>query len=686
MGFHRHFSLERDSKIQAIVTILHQQGVPHNFIVLENISAALQSNYANGDVKKTLELLSHFFSSLEGKITPITTLDIFSIPKYNRILGAENRNGVTCYLDTLMFAMFARLESFEPMLNGDNKGGDKENLAAMMRLYINMLRSGCIVTTDITKALLGAIIKAGWDESCISQQQDCCDLFTFITDKLEMPMMTLKLDIEHEGKEDATDDHKLVNERLLLVSVPETENTDEPILLEDCLEQYFANSIQVSRQIERRKNFSISSLSSKSISESRSAADILTHKFSLHVHSPSFSRFSTFKSRDTDVLFGQEVLVIEGEDLTTVISHDQQSAESKLSPVQPTMIPTNSSDLLPEYNTVTNNDIHSASEKSRLSNPSNQLWNKKKEISIPAWMFLQLIPFYTSTNSNDISKNRLSEPMATIEFAEKRPVLGICLKRSEWNTGHTKLNTQHVVVPPVIHFPSFVVDEDHENGNDHTLGTGTEKYVLVLESAIFHRGTSTDSGHFVALAKENNDIGYHDDKAFQRSCDKIQKGDNKLECHRKDYKNTRWVFFDDLKPVNQKVTSVEYEDVFQTEKPYILFYRLVTFEDYENESERHKITCDSFETSENTETSNSFKLLSSKKRLANQDSNISSLTTTIDGLQILDETPRTSIEALKPGPAPVSKGKTHHRLIRLRHHKHRFMAPYDYRNEKCIIS
>lgn len=176
-------------------------------------------------------MLSHFFSSLEDKITPITTLDIFSIPKYNRIFDAENGNGGTCYLDTLMFAMFTRLESFEPMLNGDNKGGDKENLASMMWLYTNMLRSGCIVTTDITKALLGAIIKAGWNESCISQQQDCCDLFTFITDKLKMPKITLKLDIEHEGKENTIDDHKIVNERSLLVSVPETENKNEPILL-----------------------------------------------------------------------------------------------------------------------------------------------------------------------------------------------------------------------------------------------------------------------------------------------------------------------------------------------------------------------------------------------------------------------------------------------------------------------
>lgn len=144
-------------------------------------------------------------------------------------------------------------------------------------------------------------------------------------------------------------------------------------------------------------------------------------------------------------------------------------------------------------------------------------------------------------------------------------------------------------------------------------------------------------------------------------------------------------FFDDLKPVDQKVTSVKYEDVFQTEELYILFYRLVTFEDYGNESERHKITC-GVPTSEKTEASSSFKSVSSKKQFANQESNSSSLTKTIDGLQILNKTPSTSIEALKTGPAPVSKGKNHHQRIRFRHHKHRFMAPYDYRNEKCIIS
>lgn len=87
------------------------------------------------------------------------------------------------------------------------------------------------------------------------------------------------------------------------------------------------------------------------------------------MHSPSSSRFSTFKSRDTNVLIGQEVLGLEGESLTAVMSHEQQSAEAKLASVQPSMTPTNASDLPLEYNTVPNNDIYSASKKLRLSNP-----------------------------------------------------------------------------------------------------------------------------------------------------------------------------------------------------------------------------------------------------------------------------------------------------------------------------
>lgn len=76
------------------------------------------------------------------------------------------------------------------------------------------------------------------------------------------------MDIYHTGKEDASDDHKFINERLLEVAIP-PEPTDGQILtLEDCLEAYFNNRIEVKRYLGRRNTLpSTRSVDSLSISK-----------------------------------------------------------------------------------------------------------------------------------------------------------------------------------------------------------------------------------------------------------------------------------------------------------------------------------------------------------------------------------------------------------------------------------
>jgi hypothetical protein len=82
-------------------------------------------------------------------------------------------------------------------------------------------------------------------------QQDASEAFTFITGALELPLLTLKMDIYHTGREDKEDDHKFVNERLLEVAIPEQQG-DHVITLEDCLETYFNNRIEVKRYLQRQ--------------------------------------------------------------------------------------------------------------------------------------------------------------------------------------------------------------------------------------------------------------------------------------------------------------------------------------------------------------------------------------------------------------------------------------------------
>lgn len=76
----------------------------------ETIKRVLRGRYANGDPDKALDLLVMIEDSNDGIVARVKP------EEETKLLGAENHGGVTCYLDTLLFAMFARLDAFEVVL------------------------------------------------------------------------------------------------------------------------------------------------------------------------------------------------------------------------------------------------------------------------------------------------------------------------------------------------------------------------------------------------------------------------------------------------------------------------------------------------------------------------------------------------------------------------------------------
>lgn len=110
----------------------------------DDIAYALTGAYAQGDSGKAYELLMLLEESEEGIIK--------NYDSNVKLLGAVNREGVTCYLDALLFAMFARLGSFEAMLYKNTASKlPIERLATLLRLWVNTLRSGKLITTDIVR-------------------------------------------------------------------------------------------------------------------------------------------------------------------------------------------------------------------------------------------------------------------------------------------------------------------------------------------------------------------------------------------------------------------------------------------------------------------------------------------------------------------------------------------------------
>lgn len=105
----------------------------------QHFNYALQA--AKDDIDSAIKLLLLLEDSIEGIIrgyTPST-----------KLLGAENRQGVTCYLDALLFAMFARLDCFEAILYKSFSDEPRRKLVILLRLWVNLLRSGILITADM---------------------------------------------------------------------------------------------------------------------------------------------------------------------------------------------------------------------------------------------------------------------------------------------------------------------------------------------------------------------------------------------------------------------------------------------------------------------------------------------------------------------------------------------------------
>jgi hypothetical protein len=132
----------------------------------------------------------------------------------------------------------------------------------------------------------------------------------------------------------------------------------------------------------------------------------------------------------------------------------------------------------------------------------------------------------------------------------------MCLKRYSFtpNGKAIRLNT-YIDIPVEIGLPHFIQDDNmDEDAPMHG------NFKLSLQAVVCHRGTSVDSGHYIALVR-----GTSPNAAPSSSRDSATPVSTETPKH--------WMRFDDLG--SDRITLIDIETALKTESPYLLFYQIL---------------------------------------------------------------------------------------------------------------
>lgn len=643
-----------------------------------------------------------------------------------KLSGMDNWNSVLCYFDSLLFAMFARIDDYDDslLLEYDSDSDTTKEFKLGLRLLVNIMRSGeATITTDLVQVVCTIFAELGFSELISKKQQDVVTCFEQLSNLLVVPMLTLKIDIIHSGKVDLNDDLKYMSERVLFLSVPEdmisdfknetiqeeeessTKKTfskmirskrskkekDGSISLEECLSNYFNNSIKVKRVLQRRRTLTMEKNNLSFIaSEPVTSSDVTpesTNSAALE-DAPTSLEYDNSDS-DRDLLSESDLK--ERNDFLGVVSYSNDIVEptpldgtrslllfasnsrssyhsmaSSMNRSSEDASPTHVDDESPEsvhpqhsnreflHRSISSplttqlsykpsplrhsrrdsmskiNEIitltrsRSSTDASSITRPLikrvnsttlSQSANSGLEVTLPAWMFLQLLPYYSDFGNEDtddlkksVRKRQMSDSKPTEEliefgsksdirsvtpvnnnvvkenpirksFSKKRPIVPICLKRYVFDEkGRTKKINKKFNIPTIIDLPYFVADDKPTEQNNEDTNRSFDRFRLVLQSAVCHRGNSVDSGHYVAATRKH---------PYKYSKDKKEKEEELV-----------WLLFNDLSSPESKITETNFKNILDTEAPYLLFYRIEDHE-FEPQFQNNSVSLRKVETADN---------------------------------------------------------------------------------------
>ena len=269
------------------------------------------------------------------------------------------------------------------------------------------------------------------------------------------------MDIFHTGKEDTNDDHKFINERLLELAIPEEPSDGHVITLEECLELFFNNKIEVKRYLDSlERRGTLNSIRSRQSFESTKA-----HASHVEIAEYDISQPSSPKALQP------------------------QMSTTPVSPTAPTYLRHRAPSIIQEHYIDEKRGMLGRSP-SIAEEPRGRNGRVRKEVMMPAWQFFSLIPWYTN-NVPD------SDAQVAAHFSSSRPILGICLKRYSMLPNGTAVKRKtHIDIPLEIGLPHFI--QDDKMADD---GPVFGNFKLSLQSIVCHQGVSVESGHYISLVR-----------------------------------------------------------------------------------------------------------------------------------------------------------------------------------------
>jgi hypothetical protein len=383
----------------------------------------------------------------------------------------------------------------------------------------------------------------------------------------------MEMDIFHEGKGDAADDHKFINERLLEVAIPQQAPEGRPIRLEDCLEEYFNARVEVVRRLDRHNTLQLPNTQSSTMSglptvdEKESIAEHVenTEDTSALVMSPIVEKFEL-----AEHIIGTDAEPLK---LMTLV----QTSSSSVSP--PPTIRQRSTSIIRRVMVPEEPGEGSASGDTASVHSSVRKASLRKEVLMPAWQFFRIIrppPIYLQLrrfiSDNNVDNTILigntawytaqipaNDAQVAAHFNSTRPVLGICLKRYAFSPeGQAIRQNTAIDIPLQIALPNFIQD-DKASDDGPLFGN----FNLVLQSAVCHRGTSVHAGHYISLIRGTAKPKEEDPNLPRR---------NSIDSELPAYSEDQWIMFDDLAP--KRVVYVDIEKFMEVEMPYLLFYQV----------------------------------------------------------------------------------------------------------------